>query len=89
MSWYIGQYCATCEPCIRSKARRSQPAGELQPLEIPEGRWEDISVDFISELPEAHGYDAVMVTVDSMGKKGHFIPTNTTVTAMGAANLFL
>jgi hypothetical protein len=48
-----------------------------------------ISVDFVVELPEAHGYDAVMVTVDSVGKRAHFIQTHTTVTAQGAAELFL
>jgi hypothetical protein len=46
-------------------------------------------VDFIVELPEAHGYDAVMVMVDSAGKRAHFIPTHTTVTAQGSAELFL
>jgi hypothetical protein len=63
--------------------------GELQPLQIPEDRWNTISVDFVTELPDAHGYDAVMVTVDSAGKRGHFIPTTTTVTACGSAQLFL
>ncbi|GLB43976.1 putative retrotransposable element tf2 155 kda protein type 1-like [Lyophyllum shimeji] len=61
---------------------------KLHPLPIPEGRWSVVSVDFIVELPEAHGYDAVMVVVDSVGKRAHFIPTHTTCTAMGAANLY-
>ncbi|GLB39304.1 putative retrotransposable element tf2 155 kda protein type 1-like [Lyophyllum shimeji] len=62
--------------------------GKLHPLPIPEGRWSVVSVDFIVELPEAHGYDVVMVVVDSVGKRAHFIPTHTTCTAMGAANLY-
>jgi len=46
-------------------------------------------MDFISELPESGGYDAIMVAVDSVGKRSHFIETVTTVTAAGAANLYV
>jgi len=63
--------------------------GELHPLPIPENRWDTVSVDFISELPESHGYDAIMVVVDSTGKHGHLIPTHTTATALGSAQLYL
>jgi hypothetical protein len=48
-----------------------------------------ISVDFIVKLPEAHRYDATRVAMDFAGKREHFIPTHTTVTAIGAARLFL
>jgi hypothetical protein len=63
--------------------------GELVPLPIPEFRWDTISVDFIIELPEPHGYDAIMNVMDSVSKVSHFIPTHTTITALGAACLFL
>ena len=48
-----------------------------------------LSVDFIIELPQAHGYDTIMVVVDLLCKCAHFIPTHTIVTAEGAANPFL
>ena len=48
-----------------------------------------ISVDFIVELPASSGFNAVMVAVDSLGKRAHFIETVTTITAAGAAELLL
>jgi hypothetical protein len=63
--------------------------GELHPLPVLERRWDTVSVNFIVELPEAHGFDTVMVVVDSAGKCAHFIPTHTTITALGTAWSFL
>jgi len=48
-----------------------------------------LSVYFIIELPQAHGYDAIMVVVNLLSKHVHFIPMHTTITAEGAANLLL
>ena len=63
--------------------------GELEPLPIPKQWWDMINVDFIMELLEAHGHDAVMNVVDSVSKRAHFLPMNTTITALGAAQLYL
>jgi transposase InsO family protein len=89
MARYIGQYTSTCDMCLRTKIQRRAPTGQLQPTAIPDSRWEVISVDFIVELPQSHGYDAIMCIVDSVSKRAHFIPTNTTVTSLGTARLFL
>ena len=75
--------------CLQTKAQRHLPVGELQLLLILEDHWKTISVDFISELPESGGYDTIMVVVDSIDKRAHFDETLTTVTAAGAANLYL
>jgi len=89
MSRYVGMYVSHCDLCLRTKIQRRLLTRELQPLPIPEERWDVISVDFISELPELGGYDSIMVAVDSAGKHSHFIETVTTVTATGVANLYL
>ena len=47
------------------------------------------SVDFIVELPESNGKDAIMVVVDSVTKRSHFISTVTTLSAAGTAQLYL
>jgi transposase InsO family protein len=48
-----------------------------------------ISVDFIVELPESHGYDTIMWVVDSLTKGVHVIPMHTTINTEGTALLFL
>jgi hypothetical protein len=89
MSRYIGICVKSCDLCNQTKVQWRRPIGELHPLETPEALWDIISVDFIVELPESHGYDAIMNVVDSVTKCAHFIPTHTTINAKGAALLFL
>jgi hypothetical protein len=89
MSRYIGQYAKTCNLCLWTKFQQHCLIGELHLLLIPENRWDIISIDFIGELLDSHGHDAIMNVVDSVGKRAHSIPTNTTIMALGAARLFL
>src|SRR5438128_4566274 len=54
--WYgmkrdIAEYVALCDTCQRVKAEHQRPAGLLQPLKVPEWKWEEISMDFIVGLP--------------------------------------
>jgi len=56
---------------------------------VPDARWDTLSVDFVVELLESSGHDAVMTVVDAVSKRVHFIPMHTTVIAEGAAQLFL
>ena len=89
MSCFIGQYVKTCDLCLHTKVQQHPPVRELSLLPIPESHWDIISIDFIVKLPESHGYDATMNVMDSVSKVSHFIPTHTTITALGAAHLFL
>jgi hypothetical protein len=89
MSRYIGIYIKHCDLCNRTKVQRQRPFGELHSSETPEAPWDVISIDFIVELPESYGYDAIMNIVDSVTKCVHFIPMHTIITAEGAARLYL
>ena len=55
---------------------------------IPEKPWMHISVDFITKLPLAQGYDAILVVMDQLTKIVHFIPTTEKTTAEELAKLF-
>jgi hypothetical protein len=47
----IATYVARCDTCYRVKALHMRPAGLLQPLLVPDWKWDDISMDFITSLP--------------------------------------
>jgi len=89
ISRYIGQYVSTCDLCLWTKPWQHFPVGELQPLSISDARWDTLTVDFVVELLESFGHDAIMMVVDAVSKRVHFIPMRTMVTAEGAARLFL
>ena len=74
MSRYVGSYTSTCDLCLQTKPRCQLPMGQLHPLPVPAERWSVASVDFIVELPDTHGYDAIMVVVDLYDKRAHLLP---------------
>jgi len=78
----------TCDICQKTKPRRHAPVGMLQPILIPSQPFEVVSMDFIPELPESDGYDNILVIVDKLTKYAIFIPTTTTITEKGTAELF-
>jgi hypothetical protein len=55
-----------------------KPGGLLQPLSIPDWKWDGISMDFIVGLPlTAHKFDSIWVIIDRLIKSAHFIPVHT------------
>jgi len=66
------------------------PAGLLQPLQVPEWKWETIIMDFITNFPKTiKKHDAIMVLVDKLSKTSHFIPIKSTFKAIDVANIFM
>jgi len=58
------------------------------PNAIPEKPWSHISADFITKLPLAQGYNAILVVCDCFSKMVHFIATTEKTSAEGLARLF-
>ena len=47
----------------------------MQPLPIPEWKWEKITMNFVMKLPRTpRGHNAIWVIVDRLTKSAHFIP---------------
>jgi len=64
----VKQYVEGYDACQYNKNRTEQPAGKLMPNSIPEKLWMHISVDFITKLPLAQGYNSILVVVDQLTK---------------------
>ena len=71
----IAHYVGRCDTYQRIKIEHQRPTGKLQPLDIPEWKWEHIIMDFITGLPRGPtGNDAIWVIVDRLIKSAHFLP---------------
>jgi hypothetical protein len=63
----ITEYIARCMECQKVKAEHRHLAGLLQPLPIPEWKWEVVTMDFIIGLPRIGNlHDSIMVVVDKL-----------------------
>ncbi|KAL1564196.1 hypothetical protein AAHA92_06571 [Salvia divinorum] len=71
----IASFVEKCLACQQVKALHQRPYGKLQPLEIPEWKWEHIAMDFVMGLPKTRqGNTAIWVIIDRLTKSAHFIP---------------
>ena len=68
MGHYIAKYVKGCDLCNRMKTFPTAPAGKLMPNCIPYHRWQIISVDLITELPQSHGYNSILIAMDHLSK---------------------
>ncbi|GKB86518.1 putative reverse transcriptase domain-containing protein, partial [Tanacetum coccineum] len=71
----IATYVSKCLTCARVKAEHQRPSGLLVQPEIPEWKWDNIMMDFITKLPRSsQGFDTIWVIVDRLTKSAHFLP---------------
>ena len=86
----VRDYIGSCPSCQKNKATTQRPMGLLQPLPIPEKRWDSVSLDFTFGLPVTpDGYDGIVVFVDRLSKMVHCAPCKNTITGAETAQLYL
>jgi hypothetical protein len=86
----IDNYLAKCIECQQVKAEHRHLVGLLQPLPIPEWKWETISMDSITGLPTStKPNDTIMVVVDKLRNFAYFIPVKSTCKAIDIASIFM
>ena len=74
----IAEFVSRCMTFQQIKAEHKKPPGLLHPLDISQWKWENITMDFVSGLPNTKkGNDAIWVIVDRLTKLAHFLPFKT------------
>ena len=88
MTPYVSHISERCRTCQLAKGRKKNE-GLYQPLPIPQGPWEDVSMDFVLRLPiTRRKVDSVFVVVDHFLKMAHFIPCTNIADTYKVTQLF-
>jgi hypothetical protein len=67
-----------------------KPGGLLQPMSIPEWKWDDISMHFIVGLPlTTRKFDSIWVIMDRLSKSAHIIPVHTNYNVQKYAGIYI
>nr|GEZ55388.1 putative reverse transcriptase domain-containing protein [Tanacetum cinerariifolium] len=75
----IATYVSKCLTCAKVKAEHQKPLGLLVQPKIPEWKWDNITMDFVTKLPKSsQGYDTIWVIVDRLTKSAIFTPIRET-----------
>ena len=85
----VARFVKSCRICQHHKGDKPQQA-PLQSLPIPKQPWEEISMDFITGLPESQqGNNTILTFVDRLTKQAHFVATTATLDAKATADLYV
>jgi len=83
----VKRYVQGCFKCQQNKVQHQRKAGELHPLEIPQGPWQEISIDIIRPLPKSNRMDAIVVIVDWFMKMIRLKATTMNVSSEGIVKI--
>ncbi|GJZ64275.1 putative reverse transcriptase domain-containing protein [Tanacetum coccineum] len=71
----IATYVSKCLTCLKVKSEHQKPSGLLVQPKIPQWKWDNITMDFVTNLPRTQsGNDTIWVIVDRLTKSAHFLP---------------
>lgn len=85
----VKRFIKSCLSCQSNKAGNQVEAGLAQPIPTPPKRWDQVTMDLITQLPKSKsGMDAIVTMVDKYSKRLHLRATTTTVTAPALAKIY-
>ncbi|GJS12628.1 putative reverse transcriptase domain-containing protein [Tanacetum coccineum] len=86
----IATYVSKCLTCAKVKDEHQRPTGLLVQPDIPQWKWDNITIDFVTKLPKSsQGYDTIWVIVDRLTKSAIFVPMRETDPMKKLARMYL
>ncbi|GJX84224.1 reverse transcriptase domain-containing protein [Tanacetum coccineum] len=86
----IATYVSKCLMCVKVKAEHQRPSGLLVQPEIPQWKWDNITMDSVTKLPKlSQGYDTIWVIFDRLTKSTIFTPMTETNSMEKLARMYL
>ncbi|GKE63117.1 putative reverse transcriptase domain-containing protein [Tanacetum coccineum] len=86
----IATYVSKCLTYARVKSEHQRPSGLLVQPDIPQWKWDNITMDFFTKLPKSsQGYDTICVIVDRFTKSTIFVPMRETDPMEQLARMYL
>ena len=85
----IQKFVLSCPICQVEKSEHQLPKGQLQPLQLPEQKWEEVMIDFITKLPQtSRGNDSIFAVIDRVTKCTYVIPCTEEISAEQRAQMY-
>ncbi|GKC50593.1 putative reverse transcriptase domain-containing protein [Tanacetum coccineum] len=86
----IATYVCKCLTCAKVKSEHQRPSGLLVQPEIPQWKWDNITMDFVTKLPKSsQGYDTIWVIVDRLTKSAIFTSMKETDSTEKLARMYI
>ena len=86
----VTNYVSKCLTCQQVKSKHQVPSGLLNPIPIPQWKWDNIAMDFVFGLPLMYRkHDAIWVIIDRLTKSTHFVPIRMDYSMDRLAELFM
>nr|GEZ77463.1 putative reverse transcriptase domain-containing protein [Tanacetum cinerariifolium] len=86
----IATCVSKCLTFAKVKVEHQRPSGLLVQPKIPEWKWDNITMDFVTKLPKSsQGYDTIWVIVDRLTKSAIFTPIRETDPMDKLARIYL
>jgi L-fucose mutarotase/ribose pyranase (RbsD/FucU family) len=85
----VKNYVKGCHICQENKIRNHPPENPIHLTDIPNRPFQILTTDFIMDLPESNGFNAISVYVDRFTKMVFIIPTVKEIDSIGLSRIFI